>query len=76
MGAFSVSIETGTPSEITSDKTRREPRSLLFKRDANGAAVGARGFRADIENVCPLGGQAAGMRQCRPRIEEAAAVGK
>ena len=55
---------------------RSQPRAFLLDRHANGAAIGPRRFRADIENIGAFGGEAAGMGDRRLRIEKAAAVGK
>ncbi len=55
---------------------RRQSGLLLRQRHANGAAVGARRFSADIEDIGALGNEAAGVGERRLRIEKAAAIGK
>ena len=61
---------------MTSDNTGANRARSSVKRYANGAAIGPRRFRADIENIGAFGGEAAGMHDRGLRIEIAAAVGK
>ena len=49
---------------------RRKPRPLLIERHADRTAIGARRFRADIENVGAFGGKPPRMRDGRAADRE------
>ena len=55
---------------------RRQPRQFVVRRYRLGAAIGAGGFRADVEDIGALFRHDAGMGDGLAGIDEFAAVGK
>ena len=53
-----------------------EPRAFLVGRDRRRAAIGPRGFRANVQDIGALADHLGGMSDGRAGVEELAAVGK